>query len=122
MGGNQTTPASGRGVGQKATGTTAGAVAYPGLPPGPAHAACTATQATLENGAIAMEWDFRDGGLSPRRLAHRQTGASLDLAQAESFILVLGQTPFPQPRPVRASELALAAPPDLQRIVSGHLK
>jgi len=116
MDGNQTTPKGGRGAGHKATGTTAGAVPYPGLPPGPARAACTADQATLENRAIAMEWDFRDGGLSPRRLTHRQTGASLDLVGTECFILVLGQTPFPQPRPVRASELALAAPPDLKRI------
>lgn len=118
MDGNQATPKGGRGVGQKAAGTTAAAVAYPGLPPGPAQAACTATHATLENAVVAMRWSFADGRLRPDRPAHNQLGIGLDLADNECFTLMLGQTPFPQSRPVKASELTLVGPPELKRLAS----
>lgn len=96
--------------------TAAPAVGYPGPAPGLARGTASATDARLENDAISMEWDFHHGGLRSVRLVHRQTDASLDLAGTECFILLLGQTPFAQPRPLRASALALVAPPELKRL------
>jgi len=94
----------------------AGAVDYPGPPPGPAQATCSATDATLENKALAMRWAFADGRLKPDRLSHRQSSTSLSLADSESFYFILAQTPNPRTRTLNASELKLAAPPKLNRL------
>ena len=114
--GDQTTSDASRAIGQAPTVTTACAVTYPGPPPGPAHGRCTAPHAALENAAIGMQWRFVDGRLKPERLLNGQTGADFDLADSECFTAILGQTPNPRPRLIRASELTLAGTPDLRRL------
>ena len=96
--------------------TAAVAVEYPGSPPGAARAACSATDALLENDAIAMRWTFADGRLKPERLSDKQAARDVSLADNECFYLVLGQTPAPGTRTVNASELKLAAAPELERL------
>lgn len=92
------------------------AVDYPGPAPGPARANCSKDGAILENDAIAMQWTFQDGRLKPARLSHKQSATDLLLADGESFHLVLGQTPAPRCRTLKASELKIAAPPSLRRL------
>ena len=92
------------------------AVEYPGPPPGAAQATCSATEATLQNGAIAMRWTFGDGHLRPYGLTHKQAAQHLSLADSECFRLVLGQTPDPRTRTLNASELKLAGPPAMKRL------
>jgi hypothetical protein len=97
-------------------GPLAWAVDYPGPPPGPAQATCSATDATLQNDAIAMRWTFGDGHLRPDVLSHKQAAHHLALADSECFRLVLGQTPDPRTRTLNASELKLAGPPAVKRL------
>lgn len=92
------------------------AVDYPGPAPGPARASCSKDGAILENDAIAMQWTFQDGRLKPARLSHKQSATDLLLADNETFHLVLGQTPAPRSRTLKASELKLSAPPGLRRL------
>ncbi len=94
------------------------AVDYPGPPPGPARAACSATDATLENDAIAMQWTFNDGRLKLGRLSHKQSSTSISLQGGECFQLVLGQTPDPRTRTLKASELKLTQAPKIKRLQS----
>jgi hypothetical protein len=70
-----------------AAGTPVCAVSYPGAPPGPAQCTCTATHATLENAAIAMQWSFADGRLKPVRLFHKAAGLRFDLGPFELITL-----------------------------------
>ena len=93
-----------------------GAVEYPGPPPGPTQATCSATDATLQNDAIAMRWTFGDGHLRPGGLTHKQAAQQLALADSECFRLVLGQTPDSRSRTLNASELKLADPPAVKRL------
>jgi hypothetical protein len=92
------------------------AVDYPGSPPGPAQASCSATEATLENDAIAMRWTFVDGRLKADRVSHKQAAKTCSLAGSECFYFVLGQTPESRTRTLNASELKLAAPPQRKRL------
>lgn len=93
-----------------------GAVVYPGPAPGPARATCAAASITLENDVIAMRWTSANGRLKPEVLSHEHSADSLALADNECFTLILGQTPDPRPRTVRASELTLAGSPELKRV------
>lgn len=97
---------------------TAGAraVDYPGPAPGTVRATCSAAEATLENDAIAMGWTFADGRLRPAQVTHRQTRASIPLAQSECFRLILTNTPEPGTRTLNASDMTLAAAPKLARL------
>lgn len=97
-------------------GPSAVAVDYPGPPPGPAQASCSATEATLENGALAMRWTFGEGRLKPDRLTHKQTSTSLSFAGQECFRFGVSQTPDARTRAITASELKLAAPPEIKRL------
>ena len=73
-------------------------------------------KATLENDAIAMRWTFADGRLKPDRLSHKQSSTSLSLAGKECFSFALAQTPDPRTRKLTASDLKLAAPPEIKRL------
>jgi len=92
------------------------AVDYPGPPPGTAQATCSATEATLENGAIAMRWTFADGRLKPSRLTHKQSSTSLSLADHECFCCQIADAPDPRPRTLHASKLKFAAPPAIKQL------
>ena len=94
----------------------AGAVDYPGPPPGSARATCSNADATFQNDAIAMRWTFTDGRLKPDHLSDKQTSRRLSFADNECFYLVLGRTPAPATRTLSASELKLAGPPALKRL------
>lgn len=94
----------------------AAAVDYPGPLPGPAQAACSATDATLQNNAIAMRWTFADGRLKLDRMSYQGGSQTLSLAGSEAFTLVLGQTPDPRKRTLAASQMKLAARPELKRL------
>lgn len=98
------------------TTTTVCALDYPGASPGTAKAHCTATEATLENNAIAMHWTFSDGHLKPNRLTDKQSAASLPLGDSECFQFILGQTPDPRTRLLKASDLKLAAQPTMKPV------
>jgi hypothetical protein len=63
-----------------------------------------------------MRWTFAEGCLKPDRLTHQQSAASLSIADNECFYLMLGQTPDPGTRRLNASELKLAAPPQVKRL------
>jgi len=97
-------------------GPLAWAVEYPGPTPGPAQATCSATDATLQNDAIAIRWTFGDGHLRPDGLTHKLAAYHLALADSECFRLVLGQTPDPRLRALNASGLKLAGPPAVKRL------
>ena len=97
-------------------GHRAGAVDYPGAPPGAARAACSAAGAALENDALAMQWTFAEGRLRPEGLSLKETSASLSMSNAECFYLPLARTPDPRVRTLAASQLKLASPPAIQRL------
>ena len=92
------------------------AVDYPGPPPGPVRATCSATGATLENDSVAMRWTFADERLRPESVSHLQSSTDLSLAGSECFYLLLGQTPEPGTRRLNASDLKLADRPELKRL------
>jgi len=98
----------------------AGAVDYPGPPPGAARGTATEKAASLQNDAIAMHWTIAEGCLKPERLMHEQLLAPLSLAGSECFQIVLGQTPGPQTRLIKASELTLVEPMRLERLEANH--
>jgi hypothetical protein len=94
------------------------AIEYPGPPPGPAQGSVTGRSASLENAAIAMSWTWADGRLRPGRIVDKRAGAGASPAAQECFSLVLGQTPDPRTRTIKASELKLASAPALKTLAA----
>ena len=92
------------------------AIDYPGLLVGPAKAAISPQGATMQNESISMEWEFGDGHLRPVGIKCKVNSESLSMKERECFSVTLGQTPDPRVRTLRASELKLAAPPELKRL------
>lgn len=63
-----------------------------------------------------MRWTFVNGRLKPEGFTHRQSPPGISLAGHECFQFSLSQTPDARTRTLNASELKLAAPPELKRL------
>lgn len=92
------------------------AIDYPGLPVGLAKAVVSPQRATMENESISMAWEFGDGHLRPVAITCKLNSQSLSMKEQECFSVTIGQTPDPRVRTLRASEMKLAARPELKRL------
>jgi len=92
------------------------ALEFPGPDPGPARGQITEGQLTLENEILAYRWSVAQDRLRPERLADELSGTALTLAERECFQIVLADSPSSVGRIVRASDMALAGPPQVQTI------
>ncbi len=89
---------------------------FPGRDPGRARAQETAQLLHLENDMLSMTWRTTGGHLTAARFCDKLTGALHPLADAECFLLVLADTPMPEPRTIKASDLQMVAAPAVKSI------
>jgi hypothetical protein len=92
------------------------AVEFPGRPPGPARGQVSRSAASLENDALTVSWSFTGGQMKPVFFTNKLSGEKLDLHDSDVFKLVLGQTPLPGTKLLRASELHVAGRPEISPI------
>lgn len=96
--------------------TPARALVFPGPDPGPARGQITEGQLTLENEILACRWSVAQDRLRPERFADKLSGTALSMTERECFQIVLADSPSPVGRIVRASDMALAGPPQVQTV------
>ena len=96
--------------------TPARAVEFPGPDPGPARGQVTEGQLSLENEVLACRWSVAQDRLRPERVADKLSGTALSVTDRECFQIVLADSPGPASRNVKASDLALVGPPQVQTI------
>ncbi len=92
------------------------ALEFPGPDPGPARGQVTEGQLSLENEVLACRWSVAQDRLRPERVADKLSGTALSVTDRECFQIVLADSPGPAGRNVKASDLALVGPPQVQTI------
>jgi hypothetical protein len=92
------------------------AVDFPGPAPREARAQVDQDRFVLENQVLACKWTLADGRLKPLCVLDKLSGETLELAGAESFSLLVAQSPSPQARLIKASELKAVGAPRLAEI------
>ena len=96
--------------------TPAAAVDFPGPLPGPAIGHLRHSEAVLENGTLAMSWNLVGGRVRWAGFTNKLSGEKLHWEGSEIFELLLGETPMPTTKILKASDLHFAAPPELKRV------
>ena len=89
---------------------------FPGPDPGPARGQVSDGQLTLENEILACRWRVVQDRLRPEAVADKLSGQTLSLADVECFQIVLADSPRPVGRTVKASDLTLVGPPEVQAL------
>lgn len=97
-------------------GTSALGLDFPGPNPGPARGEINGGQVTLQNDVLACRWNVAQDRIRPESVADKLSAKTLSLADRECFQIVLANSPLPARRTVKASDLALAGPPQLQDV------
>ena len=92
------------------------AVEFPGPPPGTAKGNVSSSAVQLENAVLEMRWDVSGGHIKPIAFKNKLSGTALDLSDTEIFQLVLGDTPMPDTKTLKASDLRVLGRPELMRV------
>jgi hypothetical protein len=100
-----------------ATAYTAPTVEFPGPAPGDAQGRVSKNEVILENRLILCAWGVSEGRLAPRYIKDKLAATTLQLADAQCFLLILkgGQASGPAGA-TEASDLKVAGGPDLKNI------
>jgi hypothetical protein len=95
-----------------------GAVDFPGPQPGAAVGRLSRSEAVLENDVLSMRWSLANGRITWDSFTNKLSGSKLNWAGSKIFELVLGETPLPTTKTLKASELRFAGPPELTRVAA----
>jgi len=89
---------------------------FPGPTPGEAKAEREGSTVSLGNQAIGLTWQVADGRFTPMSLEDKLSGVTVALKETECFTVVLDDSPSPQPKTLKASELRLTGKPEVRRV------
>ena len=98
-----------------ATGHSMLALGFPGPAPGEAQGRIDGSTLVLENRVLAVQWEAA-GGLRLTRVVDKLAGRSLEFGQAESFQIVVSDSPLPAARTIKASDLRTVSAPEVLKM------
>ncbi|MDD4870860.1 MAG: enterotoxin [Kiritimatiellae bacterium] len=89
---------------------------FPGPNPGEAKAKIDGSTVSLENQAIALTWQIAGERFIPISLVDKLSDVTVVLKKTECFTIILDDSPSPQLKTVKASDLRLIDKPEIRRV------